>query len=85
MTESKLIDGLHVEPFMPLRLHLVSGKTLDIHAPGLAHPLRNALLVLRNPTRSSTADGYDVVAYANIERIEQLDIGKPVRSKRKPA
>jgi hypothetical protein len=76
MTEFELIDELDRDPFTPLRLHLVRGKTLDILASGTAHPLRNALLVLRNPVLgSSRAEGYDVISYQNIERIEQLDIG----------
>jgi len=85
MTETELIDELEKEPFMPFRLHLVSGKTLDVRAPGLAHPLRNALLILRNPAGSVRSEGYDVVGYANIERIEQLDIGRPAGGKRKRA
>jgi len=86
MTETELIAELETDPFMPFRLHMVSGKTLDIRAPGSAHTLRNALLVLRNPVLgSSRAEGYDVVGYTNIERIEQLDMGRPTGTKRKRA
>ena len=85
MTESELLDELEKQPFIPFRMHLVSGKTLDVRASGLAHPLRNALLILRNPAGTRSSEGYDVVGYTNIERIEQLDLGRPVSGKRKRA
>lgn len=86
MNEEELIAELQKDPFRPFRLHLVSGKVVDVLAPNAAHTLSNALLVLRNPTIGSPrAEGYDVVAYLNIERIEQLEIGKRPGSKRRPA
>lgn len=86
MTEDDLLAELEKEPFRPFRLHLVSGKVVDVLAPNAAHTLTNSLLVLRNPTIGSPrAEGYDVVAYENIERTEQLDIGKRPGSKRRPA
>jgi hypothetical protein len=87
MTEDDLIAELEKEPFVPFRMHLVSGKVVDAMAVNAAHPLRNSLFVLRNP-RIGTAirgEGYDVVAYHNIERIEQLDLGKRPGSKRRSA
>jgi hypothetical protein len=86
MTENELIAEIQKDPFVPFRIHLVSGKVVDVLAPTAAHTLSNALLVLRNPTLGSPkAEGYDVVAYHNIERIEQLHLGKRPTSKRKPA
>ena len=87
MTEKELIAGLEKDPFVPFRLHLVSGKVVDVMAVNAAHPLRDSLFVLRNP-RIGTAirgEGYDVVAYHNIERIEQLAMGKRPGSKRRSA
>lgn len=85
MTEDDLIAKLEKEPFVPLRLHLVSGKVVDVLAPNGGHTLANSLLVLKNPTPGSPrAEGYDVVAYQNIERIEQLNIGKRP-GRRRPA
>lgn len=86
MTEDELIAELDKEPFQPFRIHLVSGKVLDVLAPSAAHPLGNSLLILRHPTLGTRkAEGYDVIAYENIERIEQLMIGKGRPPKRKPA
>ncbi len=86
MTETNLREELDAEPFVPLRLHLVSGKTIDVHRPSAAWTLSDRLLVFRNPTvAGSSAEGYDVVAYSNIERIEQLRAGTMPRTKRKRA
>ena len=86
MTEEELLAEIEKEPFRPFRLLLVSGKVVDVLAPSAAHTLANSLLVLRNPTLGRPmAEGYDVVAYENIERIGQLDIGKRPGSKRRPA
>jgi hypothetical protein len=86
MTEEDLIDELEREPFQPFRIYLVSGKTLDVLTPNAAHPLRNSLLVLRIPAPGSRrAHGYDIIAYENVERLEQLMMGKERRQKRKPA
>ena len=61
------------DPFIPIRIHLVSGKTLDVPGPNIAFLMQNALLVLqrRQPGRVRL-EGYDVLSFRNIERIEQL-------------
>jgi hypothetical protein len=59
------------QPFIPLRLHLVSGKEVDLRGPGAGWMLRHALMVLQDPTGIRT-DRYDLIAVRNIERIEQL-------------
>ena len=86
MTEQELAEELDREPFVPFRIHMVSGKTLDVLAHNVAHRLTNSLLVLRNPTiGTSRAEGYDVIAYPNIERLERLNLGKRTVGRRKPA
>ena len=86
MSEAELTAELTRDPFVPFRIHLVSGKTIDVLGPNAAHTMANSLLVLRNPTLGSPrAEGYEVIAYYNIERIEQLQMGKRPASKRRPA
>ena len=86
MKEDELEAELTRDPFTPFRIHLVSGKTVDVLAPNAAHTLENTLLVLRNPkVGTPRAERYDVVAYHNIERIEQLHMGRRPTGKRKPA
>ncbi len=85
MTEKELIAELDKDPFRPFRLHMVSGKVFDVLAPNAAHPLKSSLLILLNPILGTRrAEGYDVISYQNIERIELLDIGTPPK-KRKTA
>lgn len=86
MTEEEMTAEIEREPFVPFRLHRVSGKVVDVLAPNAAHTLANSLVVFRNPVvGSQRADAYDVVAYQNIERIELLDIGKRLNPNRKRA
>jgi hypothetical protein len=86
LTEKSIKEELEQSPFKPLRIHIVSGKTLDVVREGTAWPLGDRLLVFRNPSAQGVgAEGYDVVAYNNIERIKQLAIGKRTDGKRKPA
>jgi hypothetical protein len=86
MTEDEIVDELAKEPFEPFRIHMVSGKVIDVLNPNAAHTLARSLLVLRNPiTGTPRAEGYDVIAYENIERLEQLRIGRHPGKKRKPA
>ncbi len=73
MTSKDIESELERVPFVPLRLHLASGKSMKIQAPNSAWLLQNALLVLRAPKLGkSTAEGYDVLDLRNIERIESL-------------
>jgi hypothetical protein len=86
MTEDQIAEEIDTDPFRPVRLHAVSGKTIDLLRPFSAMPLRDRLLVFRNLARDGRrAEGYDIVAYHSIERIEQLDIGKRLGRKGKTA
>jgi hypothetical protein len=77
MISKDLEAELEKQPFVPLRLHLVSGKTVRISAPNAAWLLQNALMLLRGarPGRVK-GEGYDVIALRNIERIEQIGVGR---------
>ena len=86
MIEEDFVSELTRDPFVPFRMHLVSGKTIDVLGPNTAHTLANALVVFRNPTIGTPrAEGYDVIAYHNVERIELLNLGKRPNLKRKRA
>ena len=86
MNESQFREDFYVEPFKPVRLHLVSGKTVDLLRQNGVMPLRDRLMVFRKLEKDGKgAEGYDIIAFQNIERLEQLSIGKRVISKRKPS
>ena len=73
MTSGDIRQELERDSFVPLRLHLSSGKTIDIQYPGTAWIRQNTLLIV-HPLRRGTQEigGYDVAALRLIERIEQL-------------
>ena len=72
MRSKDLEAELDRDPFVPLRLHLVSGKVVRVGLPGAAWLMQNTLLVFQNvrPGKSRVG-GYDVIALRNIERVEQ--------------
>ena len=72
MTSEDIRSELSKIPFIPFRLHLVSGKTVDVLRSGTAEMLQNAVLILQVSTDPKEDTGYDVVALRNIERLEQL-------------
>ena len=74
MTSEDVKQELEREPFVPLRLHLASGQTIDIKYPGTAWVRQNTIVIVHPIAPKSAAIGnYDVVALRLIERMEQLD------------
>jgi hypothetical protein len=72
MTSKDMQAELLKDPFVPFRIHRVSGKFVDVSAPGIAWLMQNSILVFQHAKPSqATAGGYDVIALRNIERIEQ--------------
>jgi hypothetical protein len=69
VTSEDLRSELETVPFRPLRIHLVSGKTVDIGREGQAFMLQNAVMIIPDPA----AERYDIVALRNIERIERME------------
>jgi hypothetical protein len=72
MTYEDLQSQLSRDPFIPLRLHLVSGKTVEIRISDGAWMLRRTVMVHHRRKRPGDDAGYDVIALRNIERIEQI-------------
>jgi hypothetical protein len=83
MTSEDVLQELERDPFVPLRLHLASGKTMDIEYPQTAWLRQNTLLVV-HPVRprSQQIGNYDVIALRLIERIERIDAGKAKRRRK---
>ena len=73
MTSENIRHEIERHPFVPIRLHLASGKELDIHDPGTVWFERRALLIMHRIRPGSQDIGrYEVIAFDLIERIEQL-------------
>src|SRR5215212_111489 len=76
MTTEDLRQEIERDPFLPLRLHLSSGKTIDVEYPNSAFVRQNTVLIVHRLAAGSAAIGnYDVIALRLIERIEQLEEG----------
>src|SRR5688572_8233329 len=85
MTAEDLRQEINREPFTPFRLHLSSGKVVDVRYPHSAWLRQNTLLLLeRLEPGSPDIGGYDVIAYRLIERIELIG-GSPRSSRRNGA
>jgi len=76
MTSEGMLLELEKRPFVPLRLHLVSGETVDIayeQTAWLQQNAQNALLVVHPLSKGIVAIGkYEVISLRLIERIEQI-------------
>jgi hypothetical protein len=72
MTSEDIRSELEKEPFVPFRLHLVSGDAVDVIMVGQAEMLQNSVLVFQREPRPNGEILYDVIALRNIERLEQL-------------
>jgi hypothetical protein len=84
MTSENVRHEIERTPFMPLRLHLSSGKIRDIFDPATAWLQRNALLIVhRLRPGSQQIGGYDVIAFDAIERIQQMNGGDGKRKSRR--
>ena len=73
MTFKDMEQELDRDPFVPLRLHLSSGKNLDIEYPNSAFLRQNTLIIMHRLSPNTQAIGnYDVIALRLIERVETL-------------
>jgi hypothetical protein len=74
---------LEREPFVPLRLHLASGKTMVIPYANTAWVRQNTLVIVHPLAPGTHAIGnYDVVALRLIERMEQASNYRPPKARR---
>ena len=72
MTSEDIRAELERQPFAPLRLHMVSGKSLEVTAAHTALLLQNALLILGLSVGAKGEGDYNLVSLRNIERLERL-------------
>jgi hypothetical protein len=73
MSSVDVAQELDREPWIPLRLHLSSGKTVDIEYANSAFIRQNTLLIVHRVAPMTHMIGtYNVIALRLIEKIEQL-------------
>ena len=74
MTPQAIDQELTREPFVPLRLHLSDGSTVDVQNPGLTFIANMALYVARTDRPNSRImDDFRLVSVIHIVRIELLE------------
>ncbi len=74
MSPERIDKELARDPFIPLRLHLSNGQTVDIRNPGLVWIIRLSLFVARTDRLDSRmAEDYEIVSLRHIVRIEMLE------------
>lgn len=78
MTAEAIDQELTRDPFVPVRLHLSDGGTVDIHNPGLAFIARMAVYVARTDRpHSRIMDDFRLISIRHIVSLELLDNGHP--------
>ncbi|MGB9623373.1 MAG: hypothetical protein ACPMAQ_00785 [Phycisphaerae bacterium] len=72
MSPETLAAELNREPFIPLRIHLSDGRTLDVANPGLCFIARLALYAFRAKPRNALADDVQVISLRHIVSVETV-------------
>jgi len=73
MTNELIDSELQRRPFVPFRLHLVSGRTVDIMTAQAAYAMGSAVMVFHPVRNPDVEPGYDVISIYSIEQLEQLE------------
>jgi hypothetical protein len=74
MTAEALDQELSRDPFVPIRLHLSNGQTVDVTNPGLAFIARMALYVARTDRpESRIMDDFRMISLRHIAQLELVD------------
>jgi hypothetical protein len=74
MTPQTLNGYVKAQPFQPFRLHLASGRTIDIRHPELIKILKSSILVFKvNGEASEIPDEWESVSLMLTESISHID------------
>jgi hypothetical protein len=72
MTPESLARELDRDPFIPLRIHLVDGRQIDILNPGLCFIARLSLYVFAAQPRHALAEDVQLISLRGIVSVEML-------------
>ncbi|MHB1423813.1 MAG: hypothetical protein ACYC3I_11580 [Gemmataceae bacterium] len=78
-TLEDLRNLLNARPFVPFRLHLGEGESVDVRSKEVVLPGRRfAVIGLLDPNATDTAfDRWAVVWYMHVTQVEMLGLGAP--------
>ncbi len=78
MNPETLAAELERDPFIPLRLHLADGRTVDILNPGLCYIARLGLYVFRvGRPHAALAEDVQVISLRHIVSVETQEPTRP--------
>jgi hypothetical protein len=72
MNPQSLAEELNRDPFIPLRIHLADGRSIDIRNPGLCFIARLSLYIFAAQPRNALAEDVQVVSLRGIVSVETL-------------
>lgn len=74
MTPQNLLSYVKAEPFRPFRLHLASGRTLEIRHPEMIKVIRSTVLVFKvTGDIPNLPDEWETVSLMLIESVSHLE------------
>ena len=75
LTPESLRGYVKAEPFRPFRLHLASGRTLDVQHPEMLKILKSSVLVFKiNDETSDITDEWESVSLMQTESVSHLEV-----------
>jgi hypothetical protein len=75
MTPQEIHNYVRAEPFRPFRIHMVSGRTFDIHHPEMVRVGRRDLIIFTLVSEAPDVhDRWDTVSPLLIESISHLEV-----------
>jgi hypothetical protein len=72
MNPEALAQELNREPFIPLRIYQVDGRTVDIVNPGLCFIAHLSLYVFAGKPHNALADDLEVISLRGISSVKTL-------------
>ena len=72
MNPESLAKELDRDPFIPLRIHLADGRSVEIHNPGLCFIARLSLYVFAAKPRHALAEDVQLISLRGIISVETL-------------
>ena len=72
MNPESLAQELDRDPFIPLRIHLADGRSIDIRNPGLCFIAHLSLYVFAAKPHNALAEDVEVISLRGIDSVETL-------------
>jgi hypothetical protein len=72
MNPESLAQELNRDPFIPLRIHLADGRSIEIRNPGLCFIARLSLYIFAAKPHNALAEDVHVISLRGIVSVETL-------------